>query len=360
MIHTFEIYIVISISQARRILNYQGVRQDRNWYTGAVNVNGIAKMTVYPIGKPEDGYGYILKVIVNPAKLLYGYDAFGTVHANPEILNQMSTAFREAMEEASGETSLRDMENWIVRRIDYAVDIRLEYPYQYPHRYISLLKKGDKPKSYRDKAKGKTGSCYWGCKSTTGNIYYKAAQMIEDGKPYELVEKARNILRFEVQCKSPKVAYLRKKKELENRELHHLFCPEIAENVLLSYCRRVYKTGDYYSYHAAEARMKRLRVSKRRISANENVLRAIAQTRSISEARKQLTESGLFVKNTNPPVALRYSPEQFGRNCRSLSDMNINPVTIPREWKISNLPSIISMLAAMLMTNCELNVKVTS
>ena len=354
MVHTFEIYIIISKSRARRILNYQGVSRKQDRYSGAVKVNGIANMTVYPVGKPEDGYS-ILKVIVNPAKLLYGYDAFETIGATPEILNQMSTAFIEAMEEASGETFLPSMKNWVVRRIDYAVDIHLEYPYQYPHQYISLLKKGDKPKSYRDKAKGKTGSCYWGCASTTGNIYYKAAQMIQEGKSHELAEKARNILRFEVQCKSPKVGYLRKKKDLESRELHHLFCREIAEGVLLSYCRRVYKTGDYYSYHAAEAHMKRLGAAKRRLRACQNVLSAIAQTRSISEARKQLTEAGLIVKNSKPPMELRYSVAQFRRNCKKISDMNINPVTIPREWKINYLPSVYGMIESMLMANYNSN-----
>lgn len=338
MVHTFEIYTIITTRQAWRILDYQGVAQSRNRYKGVVKVNGIAKMSVYPRKEPAEGY--ILKVEVNPAKLLYGYDAFETVLANPTILNQMSTAFAVAMEEATGESNLFNLPNWLVRRIDYAVDIWTPHP----DLYVKLLKKGDKPKSYRDKADGKTGSCYWGCNSTTGNIYYKADQMINDGKPPELVEQALNLLRFEVQCKSPKVGYLRKNKELDSRQLRYFFCTKIAESVLLSYCRRVYKIGDYYSYHAAETRMKRLGVSKRRINACENVLRVIAQTRSISEARNQLTAEGLIIKNTNPPVQLRYSSEQFGRNCKILSGMNINPVTIPREWKIRYLPGVLSFL----------------
>jgi len=354
MVHTLEIYTIITTRQARRILDYQGVAQSRDRYTGVVNVNGIAKMILYPRRAPANGY--ILKVILNPAKLLYGYDAFETIPANRSILNQMSAAFVVAMEEATGESNLFDLTNWLVRRIDYAVDIWTKHP----ELYVKLLKKGDKPKAYHDKADGKAGSCYWGCKSTTGNIYYKADQMINQGKPPALIEHARNLLRFEVQCKSPKVGYLRKNNKLESRELQHLFCPKIAESVLLSYCRRVYRIGDYYSYHAATAHMKRLGASKRRLRACQNLLSAIAQTRSISEARKQLTEAGLIVKNTNPPMELRYSVEQFGRNCKTLSDMNINPVTIPREWKINDLPSVFGMIEVMFMTDYDSNVKVTA
>jgi len=349
MVHTFEIYTIITTRRAWRILHYQGVGHNRNRYRGEVNVNGIAEISVYPRKEPAEGY--ILKVILNPAKLLYGYNAFETVSANPLILNQMSTVFVAAMEEATGENNLPHLPKWLVRRIDYAVDIRVEYPYK----YIDLLKRGDKPKSYRDKADNKAGSCYWGCQSTTGNIYYKADQMINEGKPPKLVEQACNLLRFEVQCKRPKVGYLRKNKELDSRALHHFFCAEIAASVLLGYCRRVYKIGDYYSYHAAEAHMKRLGVSKRRIKACQKVLSAIAQTRSISEARNQLSTTGLVVKNTNPPVELQYSVEQFGRNCKALSDMNINPVTIPREWKTSHLTGVFDMIETMLMANYNSN-----
>lgn len=354
MVHTLEIYTIITTWQAWRILDYQGVVQRRNRYMGLVEVNGIAKMSVYPRRAPANGY--ILKVILNPAKLLYGYDAFETIPANPSILNQMSAAFVVAMEEATGETNLFNLANWLVHRIDYAVDICTRHP----ELYVKLLKKGDKPKAYHDKADGKAGSCYWGCKSTTGNIYYKADQMNKKGKSPELIERADNLLRFEVQCKSPKVGYLRKNKELDGRELRYFFCAEIAESVLLSYCRRVYKTGDYYSYHAATEHMKRLGASKRRLTACQNVLSAVAQTRSISEARKQLTEAGLIVKNTNPQMELRYSVEQFGRNCKTLSDMNINPVTIPREWRINYLPSVYGMIEAMIMANYDSNETVTA
>lgn len=344
MVHTFEVYTIISGKQARRILDFQGITKNQNKFRGAVRVNGIAKMSLYLRKKPANGY--ILKVIVNPAKLLYGYDAFETVVANPLVLHQLSTAFAGAIQEATGEEALLDIADWFVHRIDYAVDIHLEFPYQYPGLYVKLLNKGDKPKPYRDKAKGKSGSCYWECKSTTGNVYDKADQMKKNGKPMELVEQARNLLRFEVQCKSPKVGYLRKNNELESRDLCHFFCSEIAESVLLSYCQRAYKTGDYYTFRSAQAHMKNLGITKRRIKACENVLSSVAQARSISNARKQLVENGMTLKNTNPPLEIRYSVEQFGRNCKALLSMTINPVTIPRDWKLNWLPGVYGLLEA--------------
>lgn len=347
MVHTFEVYTTISTKQARRILDYLEIPKGIDKFGGAVKVNGIARMSLY--SRKELSNSYILKVIVNPAKLFYGYDAFETVVANRSVLQWLSTAFAAAMEEATGEDALLDIDEWFVYRIDYAVDIRLEFP----DMYVKLLNKGDKPKLYRDKAQGKIGSCYWECKSTTGNVYDKADQMKNKGKPPELIERARNLLRFEVQCNSPKVGCLRKNHELEGRKLKDLFCSKIAESVLLSYCQRAYKTGDYYTFRAAQARMKHSHVSKRSHKALENVLRAVAQARSISEAREQASEEGVILKNTSPAVKVKYCKEQFGRNCKALKDLKINPVTIPRNWKIDKLPGVYGLLEAVFAAGKE-------
>lgn len=345
MVHTFEINTTIWSGPAQRMLEYLGAK-DR--FSGKVNINGIAKLSLYPRGEFKNGY--LLKVEVNPAKLLNGFDAFETVPANQSVLDELSVAFKREIANATGEENLLDLSQWSVCRIDYAVDINTPYVEE----YVKLLNKGDKPIVYDDKARGKTGSCYWSCKSTVINVYNKANQMTKRGKSPELVKRAQNILRFEVQCSSPKVGYIRKNREFESRELHYFFCTELAESVLMSYCRRVYKTGDYYTFRTAQARMESLGASKRRISACNNIIRAIAQTRSISEARKQLFEDGLILKNINPLVELRYSKEQFSRNCSLLADMDINPVTIPREWKIDSLQGVFRLLEHAFMSNTDI------
>lgn len=349
MIHTFEIYSYIGIRKAYRILNYLNVNlKEMNSFNGNVNVNGIARLSVLVRGSLEKGY--LLKVIVNPAKLLYGYDTFDVVPANSEVLQQMTTAFTAAMEEATGETWLKTLPEWYVKRIDYAVDISTSYVKQ----YVKLLNKGDKPKAYKDKAKGRDGSCSWGCNSITGNVYDKADQMSKRGKPQEMIERARNILRFEVQCSSPKVGYIRKAGDFESRKLQYFFLPAISEDILLNYCRRVYKIGNYYSLRAAQAHMKQLGISSRREIACQILLRVIAQITTVSDARVKINE-GIILENTRPKAKLKYSKEQFSRNLRHLAELNINPVTIPREWRISFLPGLYSLLEDGFLASANLD-----
>lgn len=337
MIHTFEVYLPLQYSQARAILNDLGVPRWKNYFRGEVHVNGIAGVHLGARKKSDE---WLLRLRVNPAKLLNGYDGFETISADAAMLERLTVAFRGALEYGVGEHDLPLLPSWLVKRIDFAVDVRTPYVAD----YVRLADKGDHPAKYRDQAQGKVGSCYWGCASTRGSIYDKALQMRNAGREEALIQRAHNLLRIEVQCKSPKVGYMRNKYEIASRELRHFFNPELAKDILQRYCQRVFKTGSYRKMAAAQAQMRRLSVSVRRQTACLNVLRAIAQTRSVREGRRQLDQSGLTIKNQRPPIRLSLSKDAFSRNCRLLAQMDINPVTIPREWEC---PSVLSSFPEM-------------
>ena len=121
---------------------------------------------------------------------------------------------------------------------------------------------------------------------------------------------------------------------------------------------RVVKPGDYYTRAEAIVNIKgQIGEKKRRVTACENILQAVAQTRSISEARRQLEATGIAIKNSKSGKMLQYSKEQFSRNCRHLADLNINPVTIPRDWTINAsvkcLPSITKLIQPLLSIGTE-------
>ena len=326
MIHTFEVYLPLQYSQARAILDDLGIPRWKNYFRGDIYVNGISELR---LGARKNSDEWLLRLRVNPAKLLCGYDGFETIQADAAMLERLSVAFRGALEYGFGEHDLPLLPNWLVKRIDFAVDVRTPYVAD----YVRLADKGDHPAKYRDQAQGKVGSCYWGCASTRGSIYDKELQLRNTGREEALIQRAHNILRVEVQCRSPKVGYMRNRYELASRELRHFFNAELAEDILQSYCQRVFKTGSYRKMAAAQAQMRRLSASTRRQTACLNVLRAIAQTRSVREGRRQLAQSGLTIKNQRPPLRLSLSKDAFSRNCRLLAQLDINPVTIPREWE---------------------------
>ena len=186
MIHTFEVYCTVGYNQAMNIRDDFGVSRARNRFSVKGKINGIAKISLFP---QADRTGYTFMVEVNPAKLLYGYDAFETVTADDDTLERLSQAFYDALNELTDAADLPMLPDWFARRIDYAVDVRTAHI----NEYVKLLNKGDKPSAYTSRPKGEMGSCYWQCKSMTGNVYTKADQMAKSGKPQHLIERAKDI-----------------------------------------------------------------------------------------------------------------------------------------------------------------------
>lgn len=334
MIHTFEIITLLPNGQARRVLDHLGVGRQANKFSGSISVAGIDKVRIMP----SRGYGSYLKLVVNPAKLLNGFDAFETV--TPDQLPAITAAFDTAVADALGDDQLLSMPDWSLRRIDYAVDITTEYVDQ----YLKLMDKGDKPRNYIDRYGPNKGSCRWDCKSVNINIYDKAKHLRDKGYSPAVIEKAQNILRVEIQCKSPKIGGIKKKNDLDSRALQYFFNSDFAEEVVLRYCQRLYKTGDYYSRTAAVKRMTGLGITSRKQKALLSIIKAVAETRSISEARARLSTQGATIKNTKTQEVMTLSTGSFSRNCTELAALNINPVTIPREWKIDYLPGLYGIL----------------
>lgn len=345
MIHTIEIGHFITNKAAQAILDYRDVKQTKRGIHFKGDVNGITKVILYRIYGDAHRSSWYIKVIVNPAKLLFGYNAFETVPADEKTLSELIQRFDEALTEAIGDRSLYglpELPEWMVRRIDYAIDIHTPYVEQ----YVLLFDKGDRAKYYKDTPKGYTGSCYWECKSATVNVYDKHLERTRKKADPSLIARAKDILRFEIQCNSPKIKSLRQKGNFESSILRNFFNPEIAQEILLNYYKRSFKVGDYYTFGKAEKQMEQQGLKPRKLKALSNILKAIAQTRSISEARKQLANGGIVIKNTRSKVPIAYSTTQFGRNLKALAKLNINPVTIPRDgWGIDHLEGIYSLVA---------------
>ena len=337
MIHTFEIYSTISGSDARKVLCQLGVPRNEHRFEGEVQVNGIALLKLWQRKNTTD---WLLKVVVNPAKLIYGFEAFGTIPITDAILEKIEAAFSNVILEATGCSELPTMSSWQVARVDYAVDIRTPYVKE----YVKLAEKGDMGAWLRN-GNDEDGSCYWKSASVTANIYDKQDALIkkQTASP-EMIQRAQDVLRIEIQCNSSKVSYIRRKEDLHSRSLRDYFNRDMAKKILLKYSRSCFKVGTYYSMEELN-RQEEFRDSKSRLQkALTQMIRAISQVRSIQSAREQLAGCGVVLKNVLPRIPVKLSKEQFCRNCSLLAMLNINPVLIPRDWKISKLPSIATLV----------------
>lgn len=337
MIHTFELYTILSGSEARQVLCHLGVPRNKDFFEGEGQITGISAMKLWRRKNTAD---WFLKVAVNPARLIYGFGAFETIPIVDAILEQVEIAFSPAIFEATGNSELPKMSSWQVARVDYAVDIRTPYVKE----YVKLAEKGDMG-AWLKNGNDEDGSCYWQSVSVTANIYDKQDELFNrKTSTFEMVQRAQDILRIEIQCNSSKVSYIRRKEELHSRSLRDYFKRELAKEILIKYSRSCFKAGTYYSMEELN-RQEHFRNSKsRQKRAFEQMIRAIAQARSIQNAREKLDGCGVMLKNVLPKIPVKLSKEQFCRNCSLLAMLNINPVLIPRDWKISQLPSIATLV----------------
>lgn len=220
--------------------------------------------------------------------------------------------------------------NWNTNRIDYCINIKTPYVKE----YIALMQKGDVPHSQRlsynpsnrnyahqegsiylvskarDKRKSKTGS-------VTINFYDKENQIRKEQADNSVIEQAKNILRLEVQCNRPKLDYLKRKYNLDDKKITSLLSEQISFDILESAVLSICKVGDYYRRTQALKKIDELKCHQKTKDNMKLIIDTVSkQYNSIDKARKQLVKSNQLTK------------EQFNGYIQKLNNIGINPVTI--------------------------------
>ena len=93
------------------------------------------------------------------------------------------------------------------------------------------------------------------------------------------------------------------------------------------YFNRVIRRGDYFTLNEAIKQVQYCRFSEKKEVRLIKELRRINQFRGIHKVRSTLQGE---------------EQELFRRTLRDLDEININPVTIPREWNIQRIPNLLN------------------
>ncbi|WP_195970934.1 hypothetical protein [Clostridium thermobutyricum] len=220
--------------------------------------------------------------------------------------------------------SLPRLENWILNRIDYAINIKIEYVKE----YIKLFQRGDKPKRFKElycssskKRKQLEGSLYLFNSSVNINFYDKYNERVKKN----LNENAkRDILRLEIQCKKSKLYNIKNKSKFESLQVGEYLKKDISHKILSDYYFLVIGKGDYYKLKEAIEKIKNSNYS---ISTKEKLIKTlnlVNKHKSVWKARDKC----------------EYSIASFNRYLQLIRGININPVTIPVRWEIDFLANI--------------------
>jgi len=279
---------------------------------------GITSLDVRTI--VNDGFCQTyLKCRVNFSKLAYPDDKTNKI----DIITPFeSRTVEENFNKLAAAIGMPLFEYWTVHRLDYCIQVKTPYVKE----YIKLFKKGDR-KGYINELDGnnnrtdKPGSLYLvrntknkRYRGFTINFYDKYDQLSkeEDTSP-ELLEASKDILRLEVQCFKPKLEYIKKKYNFENKLIINFLDENICEDIIGQYIKEIIGDADY---HRKSKALKRIENAKLQTSTKRDlkqIIEAVAkQHQSIDKVRKK----GIL------------KADVYNRRIKQLYEMNINPVTI--------------------------------
>lgn len=285
------------------------------------------------------------------------------VKINPKILGGISdyitAATLDDMERAIPQFNtisktisplLGTFDDYSLNRVDYCVNLYL--PELYDQRckpctdmqIMKLIKKSGVPSQYKewmkydDKAhrmKSKDSSFYLMSKSARINCYSKFMKLVEQSKeneekgyppiPQATLDDARGIIRFEVQCDYHKMYALAKQAEKAgNRNINkyeYLLSPEVCREIVNSFWNKSIGKGHWYSLQHAVTLIRSHNFNSQKEDRLIQALQWVNQCRSIPRAKE------LFPGDLGA----------FNRILKELSNLCINPVTIPQEWGVDRI-----------------------
>lgn len=305
---------------------------------------------------------YVIIAIITPKVLIE--KNYITV-SNASDLEQVEVLFNKEAEKIS--PILKKFGFSSINRADPGLTIDLE-ELNYPcssEQLMILIKRGDIPKhfierlEYKDKDKDKDKSHrkmadkyshYLENDSVVLNYYWKYPKINEKHPEFINKEKFRNVIRLETECKYRKLYSISKSLNRNSRycksyddipadelwemvendmrnpsiPIDVMLSDDVSANVIRSYFNKVIRKGDYLTLDCA-----RWMVSSHNFRQDKEdrlifALEKINECRSIAKAKKKL--HGEEVK-------------EFKRSLKDLDAILVNPVTIPREWKIDYIPN---------------------
>ena len=296
---------------------------------------------------PSNSSIYIIEVTINP-KILAGIIDYLTA-ANHYDMNIAIINFNDNSKKIS--SLLGTFNDYRIKQVDYCINIHLgDFILTYnPELIMNLIKRSDIPPHYKEwmeydktshRMKSRPESFYLCSKSININCYSKYLQLLNSSQENvkkgftlilpEIIDASRNIIRFEVQCKYHKTYSLNKKAEESGNncvnKYKDILTPLRCVEIISSYYEKVIGKGDWYSLPEAVRIIQSKNFNSQREQRYIDALKYVNQCRSLAKAKASYQGNELIA---------------FKQTLKELADLNINPVTIPREWNIKHIPNFL-------------------
>ena len=281
--------------------------------------------------------------IINPQALLYDNYITAATESDLWLTEQK---FDEEADNIS--PYLLTFKDYSLNRADYCLNIDLKelgYPCT-PERMMKLIKQGDIPENFKEHSEySETGhrsvpykySFYLENSSVTINFYWKYPQQTETHPNYENRDKAENVIRLEVQCKSKKLHDMIRSgsygvhSESGSIPVCLMLSDSISEQVVREYFDKIIRKGHYFSYSVARDIISSYRFNRKKEERLLDAIKLVKKCKGIAKASLICNKS-----EDEAYMALR----KFNKALRELDELLINPVTIPKSWKLPWIPNL--------------------
>ena len=210
----------------------------------------------------KDGFKYgKIDATFNP-RLLFGEDNYITA-SNEKYIDKIPRKYNSIIKEISDEIPL--FSEYALTRVDYCVNFDLEELWlRIPtEKMMQLLKRANDWGQFKERLVYNKTSHRWlsedNCfylKTNRVNInnYWKYPQFLKDYPDTPSIEESKNVIRFEVQFKSPKICEHRKAwtcstpewQRTEFNFLKYMLSDKMSEYVVTDYFDKVIRPGNYY------------------------------------------------------------------------------------------------------------------
>lgn len=229
-----------------------------------------------------------------------------------------------------------------------------------PQQIMALIKQGNVPKGFEERKEKydekqhrkitDRNSFYLTSKSLVINYYWKFPKQDEKHPNYLFRKASQDVIRFEVQCKYPKLYYYFKNADYKSKytsdnfslekiferasmDIYFPFLPidvvlsdRFSEKIVRKYFYKVLRKGDYFTLEGARSIVESYNFRREKQERLIYALELVNECHGIEKAKSKLCGIDLA---------------DFKKSLRDLDSILVNPVTIPRRWNIQHIPNLL-------------------
>lgn len=349
MVHTADVRITLTEHDYQYILQEYGQTKDsRHYRIRNFAADGLTEIRLYTFFGNQSTKHY-LRVTMNLAHVLTGrYDPLALYDGSDF---QILAGNFEALMASVTAMPLPPLSQWTTCRIDYAYDAKLEPDKNVgtPADYVALAKRGLLPQQAVLVEKEGWMSCREENGSVRINCYDKGAEIRERKYPFDedVCDRARNVLRFEVQCLATKLKCLVQNAKGSGRSIEFFISADIWRQIISEYGHRVIGEEPYFSILHASLFLRRCAVApngkKLRSDVVENLLdfiKAIDTAGGLGEAiNSWKQQKAIHIRWTKTDKNILLNDSQRRSRMRQLRQLKVNPLPVPAEmnkYKLAN------------------------